>query len=547
MLCSLTRHALGTAFLAATLSASPVFAQDADPTGPAITAPGDAGEVPPDPEAFVAPEGADDEFLFTPDVSDTGMGADPVLEEDVNTAPTPNPFQPLLFENNFLYLDNPGADRGKMFEWLKRRKLCGDCVVVSAGGQIRHQYKNLDNRSLFTGTPTTPRTNNESLVRLRTYLDAEIGGWFRAYVEYLDASYNNSSLPPLAIDENRSDLLNVFGEAHLWTWDDGAKTSARVGRQQLTAGAQRLLSPLFWANAPRTFSGGKLFTKGSKKFDTEIFWVRPTNAFYWTQFHPTSYDQPSQSTWLAGLVGYTRGNENIQAMPFLFILREEDALPGPQAGPGHRNYSGNPDNLVWTVGSRFDGKVSDWLYDIEGGMQLGTSGSKDIVAGMMTVGIGREMPDVFWTPTVWAWFDWASGDSDPFDGTIGTFNQLYPLAHKYFGFIDLVARQNVYDANFQVFVKPTKKLTLLAWSHFMWLAEKRDGLYNAAGIVSFQDPTGRSGQHIGNELDLVALYKVTNNVSLEVSYNHFWSGNFIRNQGGQQQAHLLYTQILVNF
>lgn len=50
---------------------------------------------------------------------------------------------------------------------------------------------------------------------------------------------------------------------------------------------------------------------------------------------------------------------------------------------------------------------------------------------------------------VWAWYDFASGDSDPTDGEIGAFNQLFPLGHKYFGFLDLMARQNIHDLNYQ--------------------------------------------------------------------------------------------------
>jgi hypothetical protein len=37
-----------------------------------------------------------------------------------------------------------------------------------------------------------------------------------------------------------------------------------VGRQELLYGAQRLISPLDWANTRRTFEGGKLIWQGER-------------------------------------------------------------------------------------------------------------------------------------------------------------------------------------------------------------------------------------------------------------------------------------------
>lgn len=467
-------------------------------------------------------------------------------EENVpNSTPLKSPFSLMLFNNNFSYLNEPGAKRNKYYEWFKERH-CGP-FELSFGGQVRHQFKNEDKRSLFLGAPTNPGADAYQLIRTRAYLDGWYEDRFRAYIEYLDAASPDQTLPELAIDLDRSDLLNVFAEAKLHEWDNGSVSSVRLGRQQLLDGEQRLVSPLFWANAPRTFEGMKLMSSGGEKWDTHLFWVRPVNAFYYTRFLPYSYDQPAEGTWFAGVVGNSKGSEKLKLMPYLYGLRIEDALPGPATGMGHRLYSGNPDNLVWTAGNRFHGKVDQWLYDVEGALQVGRSDNQDVVAGMMTAGVGYSYPDLPWSPILWGWFDWASGDTDPNDGTINTFNQLYPLAHKYFGFTDLVARQNVYDANFQIMLYPTRKLHFLIWTHFMWLAEPRDGLYNAAGIVSFQDPTGQSGQHIGNEVDLLLRYTFSPGFNFEISYNQFWSGNFIRNQGGQDQAYLVYTEFNFHF
>lgn len=191
--------------------------------------------------------------------------------------------------------------------------------------------------------------------------------------------------------------------------------------------------------------------------------------------------------------------------------------------------------------------MDGWLWDVEAALQFGRYATTDAIAGMATAGVGRRFSDTGWKPTVWVFYDFASGDEDPTNGTITTFNQLFPLSHKYFGWLDLVARQNVHDLNFQWYLYPTKKLNTLLWVHFLWLAEPQDGLYNAAGVVSRQDLAGLSGQEIGQEVDFAVNYNIRPGIDLQVSYNHFFTGDFIRNTGDAANAHLFYTQLSVKY
>jgi hypothetical protein len=59
------------------------------------------------------------------------------------------------------------------------------------------------------------------------------------------------------------------------------------------------------------------------------------------------------------------------------------------------------------------------------------------------------------TPTVWLYYDYASGSQNVFPSAVPiggagpqgphTFNQLFPFGHYYFGWLDLVGRQNIHD------------------------------------------------------------------------------------------------------
>ena len=123
-------------------------------------------------------------------------------------------------------------------------------------------------------------------------------------------------------------------------------------------------------------------------------------------------------------------------------------------------------------------------------------------AGMATTGLGYNFKDALWNPTVWAYYDYASGGGAT-TGTDHTFNQLFPFGHYYLGWLDLVGRQNIHDLNFHFYLYPTKWVTTWLQFHSFWLADRSDALYNAAGVPIRISPNGGAGSHVGEELDLV--------------------------------------------
>ncbi len=115
--------------------------------------------------------------------------------------------------------------------------------------------------------------------------------------------------------------------------------------------------------------------------------------------------------------------------------------------------------------------------------------------------MGRECKCLLWKPTVWLYYDWASGDSDPNDGRYGTFNQYFPLGHKYFGFMDIIARQNIQDVNASSLFHLHDKITLLAWYHLFYLEEERDALITRLACPSTRiRPAARQRRRSGNRL-----------------------------------------------
>ncbi len=181
-----------------------------------------------------------------------------------------------------------------------------------------------------------------------------------------------------------------------------------------------------------------------------------------------------------------------------------------------------------TVGGRYTGVAErnpNVLFDSETAFQFGSQNGRDVFAAMTTQGVGYNFKDTPWNPTVWAYYDFASGGRNG----AGTFNQLFPFGHYYLGWIDQVGRQNIHDLNFHLYLYPTKWTTAWLQFHSFWLADNRDALYNAAGNAIRRDATGRAGNHVGEEVDVVLNFHLSKHADLLTGYSHLFGGEFLRN------------------
>ena len=142
-------------------------------------------------------------------------------------------------------------------------------------------------------------------------------------------------------------------------------------------------------------------------------------------------------------------------------------------------------------------------------------------------------------------FYYGSGNHDPNGSTNNTFNTLYPLGHAYWGIIDNLSGQNLFDWSLQLNAKPAKKVSLVSAFHWFEKATSNDYLYNVAGA-----PVGTLGgsRDIGQELDLIAIYKFNPNFNIKAGYSWFWYGDFVgTNIPPRNTATQFYVQTTVRY
>ncbi len=150
---------------------------------------------------------------------------------------------------------------------------------------------------------------------------------------------------------------------------------------------------------------------------------------------------------------------------------------------------------------------------------------------MLGAALGYTLP---WKmrPKVTLWYDYLSGDEDPFDGKHGVFDTLYATNHKFYGYMDQFLNVPVHtdpqgrgeglglqDFALKLSLQPTQKLKVAADLHHFRTAA--DDPKDSNGIRLAVD------DYIGEELDLTLKYLLAPKVTFQVGYSHFWAGRMI--------------------
>ncbi len=143
-----------------------------------------------------------------------------------------------------------------------------------------------------------------------------------------------------------------------------------------------------------------------------------------------------------------------------------------------------------------------------------------------------------WSPTLWCYYDYASGNNA--GGDFNRFNQLFPLAHKYFGYIDAVQRSNIEAPNILLTASPSDEWTLLFWYwHFM--ANQESDIIPAIGGTPSQSMASKD---YGDELDVTVRRTLGPRSNVLIGWSHLWRGSKIL---APNDADFLYSQWELNF
>lgn len=450
------------------------------------------------------------------------------------------------------------------------------------GGAIRARYE-IKNGYGIPGLPGSmdfrdhgADVKNDYLMERIRYRVGYTDKWFNAVVEGRSSfvqdderfAYFANPVPPQTSNRNglgpESDQFDLH-QAYIMVGNHKEfPVSVKLGRQELSYGEERLVGAFAWNNIGRVFDAAK---------------VRWQNAWFGADFFSSRVVIPEDERFNVNndydyFSGFYATSAKIpkHLLDFYFLARNSgqqaiSAEPAPQfPQPGARD--------IYTVGGRLKSKPGDlgnWDYTLEGAYQFGNFRDRRLGAVskrleqdafMFVAQGGYTFTDTWATPRLGLEYSFGSGDDNATDDKHGTFENLFPTNHKFYGYMDFVSLQNIHDVRGIFQLKPHPQVSIAIEGHGFWLADTHDNFYNVGGAPRggvAATPAGNGyginpsyDAFVGTELDIIVGVAVTRYAQIEVGYGHFFAGDYIASSlssaaFGSRDADFFYAQLNVNF
>ncbi len=403
---------------------------------------------------------------------------------------------------------------------------------------IEFRYR-LESRNNFDFNDSLDDEDAFHLARTRVSLSFNPVKQFGFFVQGQDSRIWETKIVNKTTFENYMDLRQLYAnyeDAVLIDAISLTKVSLRAGRQEFSYGAQRLIGGFNWSNVAQTFDGGKLGLHFSKfHVQLDVFAGEKTSIK-----SPREADDLFDGSAKDQIWAYYATAKAFHETLIENYLIHRETYKNISFGPSDSSEVNN-----YTFGGRLKKSFSNGVdYELETAGQWGNFKDKDVRA-MMAVGvIGYTFAYHPWQPRVAFEYDYGSGDSDPTDDKMTTFDNLYPTNHLFYGYMDFISLQNINDPTLRISAKPHKKWKLQADMHFLFLDTPKDSFYSAGRAVTRTAATSLSGvsPHVGDEIDLLVDYKFNNNVSVQTGYSHFFAGKYLQETGANDDADFFYMQ-----
>ena len=183
-----------------------------------------------------------------------------------------------------------------------------------------------------------------------------------------------------------------------------------------------------------------------------------------------------------------------------------------------------------SFGLRLSGAAEGFDWDVEAVGQVGEVAQLDIRAWTVASDFGFVFEQVPLKPRLGFKADVASGDRHAGDGTLGTFNALYPR-FPYFSEAILVVPANLIDLNLSLRVHPIASLTLeLGWNP-VWRYDTSDAVY-AAPLDPIAGTAGEPGRFTAHQTIVGFTWALNRSLNLTGQYVHAVPANALRDVGG---------------
>jgi hypothetical protein len=449
------------------------------------------------------------------DVSDPAVGGEspkPTTQPAKRTAPASKAYGARLENPPYLRYVKPlsalGLPGTEEFDWLD----------FGLQHRTRWNYRVDD----YQRDPATG-DDNQFLLRSLGYVGIrEILDPIRFGFEFQDSRQFNSILAPNNQDTDEADIVQAYVELYfpdVFGKDDPFKF--QVGRFTMDYADRKLIARNGWRNTT-AFDGFRVqLGDWASDWQLDVFAVQPVERF----LH--KFNHGDEERWFFGIEGaWRKWKEYVVLEPYYLILAEQRDDPDVN------------DREIHTIGFHAFGPILNtrFDYDVAFNYQFGHDGDRRHRAFATHGEIGYTF-DHPWKPRVSFYNQYATGDRDPDDNLNERFDRLFNAAHP-FSTSDFFNWQNVIVNKLRLDAQPSSKLRFDVAYGTYWLASDSDSWI----VARRRDPRGRSGDFVGQELEMLVRYRIDPRIEIEMGYSHFMPGAFVRNTGTSEDSDFFYVQ-----
>lgn len=393
------------------------------------------------------------------------------------------------------FKDKGDTDYYAQLKWIR----LGENGSLSLGGSYRFQTEAFVNEQF---SADLEESDVWFLNRLMFHSYLRLGDKFEFFAE-LNSSTITSKQNLSPVDRDDLSMNQLFAK---YRWNDS--WSLMAGRQNLRLGSGRLVDIREGPNVRLSFDMASLdFDNG--KTTLKIFYGLPV------QQRPGVFDNDFlKFTESIGGLYATQSWGNAYNFDVYALYKREDAKTWNL---------GTADDRRMSLGFRHWGEWKNWRFNNEFVYQLGDFGDQDITA--WTASFNLEKP-VNWFGkdlNIGLKTEVISGDNNPNDDTLNTFDALYPRG-AYFGRVARFGPSNLIDVHPYINGNIGKFSIEMDYVAF-WRFSRQDGVYGPP--LNLQYPSINERLFIGHQIGTITGFTPNRNLALELETNLIFPGAFL--------------------
>ena len=409
---------------------------------------------------------------------------------------------PVRYDEDYSFLRDPRC-RTELWDRLKYLTVAhGLPAYLTLGIDVRERFEHFSTFD-WGGVPSSP--DGFLLQRVMPHADLHLGPYVQVFFQL--TSNLVWGRDPRPLDRDDLDVLQAFASVSL------GSLTMRGGRQEIQYASSRLVSIREGPNVRLAFDGVRLIER-LWRWQVDGFALVPVEV------RPGIFDdRPEPGQWFWGV--YATGPVLAWLGLDLYYLgrfRESAAFE-----------QGTARELRHTIGTRVWGTPGPWDYNVEAAYQTGTFGAGRIAAWMIASDAGYTVDALPARPRFGAQANAVSGDSNPIDVDLQTFNPLFPRG-AYFSQANLIGPLNLVDVHPAITLRPNDALEITFDWDFFWRESLEDGLYQPSTALQIAG-AGNPARYVGSQAAVLAAWQVTRHAELAGTYSHFFTGPFFRFAG----------------